>query len=121
MPTSPLLESCHPHLSKKISMLWGSIECRNAMLTLIIDTRDGKRQGFDKPVASEIIQALKAHDEQFPWFDTSDTPDIPFKGLSPIRRQVAFNDFDGLKVVIGFTAKVVAAILIAVFFFKLFK
>ncbi|WP_121241876.1 hypothetical protein [Sulfurisoma sediminicola] len=61
----------YPHITHRIESLWGTKECRNFLLELISDSRDGKRQGLPPDVAKEIILVLQHHDAEFPGFDDS--------------------------------------------------
>jgi len=61
----------YPHITHRIESLWGTKECRNFLLELISDSRDGQRQGLPPNVAKEIILVLQHHDAEFPGFDDS--------------------------------------------------
>ena len=43
------------HLSKELIAVWGKPECRDFLLNLIADTREGTRAGFPRAVVEEIL------------------------------------------------------------------
>jgi hypothetical protein len=55
----------YPHL-RTVADLWGSRECREFLVGLMFDTRDGQRQGFDPATAMTIFALLDEHDARFP-------------------------------------------------------
>lgn len=65
-----------PHIGKALSMFWGSREFLDYTNRLFIDTRDGNRQGFPKPILSAVHKLCELHDKTFPQFVKVD--DIPF-------------------------------------------
>lgn len=65
------LYAAHPHLAR-IGTLWGTRQCRNLLCTLLGETRDGARHGFEPEHASTIIRILMEHDRLFPEFDDSE-------------------------------------------------
>ena len=65
-----LIDNKYPHISSRLKLLWGSKECYNYFGNLLLDTRDGERQGFSNEVASSIYRLSVLHDEQFPKFIT---------------------------------------------------
>ena len=75
-----LLKDRFPRISNRLTEIWGSKECREELIKLITDTRNGTRQGFPPDIAAAIIRILSMHDAEFPqWNDSFDTP-IPFTG-----------------------------------------
>lgn len=44
-----------PHLINKISLMWGSPELNDFIDTLILDSRDGARQGFPTGVGNDLV------------------------------------------------------------------
>lgn len=64
-----------PHVSDKLELFSGSDYFPDYVNTLILDTRDGKRNGFPKDVAKAINTLLKKHNERFP-AKPSKFPDI---------------------------------------------
>lgn len=49
------------HLSRKICAIWGSPELDGFLSKLIMDARDGARQGLPVPVAAEILFLAKTN------------------------------------------------------------
>ncbi|MBV2235970.1 MAG: hypothetical protein KUL75_10575 [Sterolibacterium sp.] len=45
----------YPHLAQSLQSLWPRPECEAFLTKLLEDNRDGKRQGFPQPVASEVV------------------------------------------------------------------
>jgi hypothetical protein len=64
--TSDLFER-FPHFHS-IKAIWGSPECRTFLAGLLMDNRDGSRQGFDRAASTTIFSLLQEHDEKFPHF-----------------------------------------------------
>ena len=60
------LSAAFPHIVKIIDVLWGSKECQQYLLKLILDTRDGSRAGFPYSAFKDIGQLIVIHDELFP-------------------------------------------------------
>jgi hypothetical protein len=56
-----------PHF-RSIKAIWGSPECRKFLAGLLMDNREGTRQGFDRAASTTIFALLKEHDEKFPDF-----------------------------------------------------
>lgn len=107
----------YPHIAVKIRALWGTKECRVLLMSLLNDSREGSRAGFPPNIGTTIISLLKVHDVKFPQFD--DTGDIvmPFAGVR--YRQVIKQQYDW-----GFVAtaaKLIAFVLIAAIFYKVYK
>ncbi|MCX7192898.1 MAG: hypothetical protein NTY60_04645 [Proteobacteria bacterium] len=61
----------HPHIAKKITLLWGYAECRKLLVSLLSDSRDRMRAGFSEQNAKTLFAMLNQHDALFPQFDTS--------------------------------------------------
>lgn len=53
MAATPI--EAYPHLTQKICALWGSWELEDFVQHLILDSRDGGRQGFPMEVAAELL------------------------------------------------------------------
>ncbi len=68
----------YPHIAKRITSLWGSAECRELLMSLINDSRDGGRAGFSPEIARIIFALLDKHDAIYPQFDKSAHIEIPF-------------------------------------------
>ena len=109
----------YPHIANKINDLWGTAECRQLLVSLLADSRDGKRAGFPPSVASEIFKMLKQHDIQFPKFDTTDHIIVPFKSISTIRTAPvqSSNDWAFVK----FAANVIVAVLVLALVYRVVK
>jgi hypothetical protein len=56
-----------PHF-RSMKAIWGSPECREFLAGLLMDNREGTRQGFDRAASTTIFALLKEHDENFPEF-----------------------------------------------------
>ena len=63
-----------PHIGKKLAVFWGQLECCELFINLMLDTRDGKRQGFPKEIAQAIHRLSMLYDEKFPQYVKSDHP-----------------------------------------------
>jgi len=59
-----------PHLAQ-LESIWGSQECRDFIAGLILDSRQGARQGFPADHASTIFRLLLEHDTRFPELEAS--------------------------------------------------
>lgn len=79
------LKQKHPHIMKKVEAMWGTKECRDYLMHLIKDSRDGARAGFDFTVASSILQLLIRHDELFPQYNIIEDPAVRPFTFSPAR------------------------------------
>ncbi len=77
------LFSRYPHLAKKISMTWGTQECREILVSLMSDSRSSVRTGFSHEDAKTIFMLLDRHDALYPQFDKE--PEI----AAPARPAVA--------------------------------
>lgn len=66
------LYDAYPHL-KKIDELWGTRDCRQFIVRLMNDTRDGTRRGFPGDHARTILRLLIEHDRTFPQFEENIT------------------------------------------------
>lgn len=69
----------YPHIGKKITSLWGSADCRQLLMNLINDSRDGGRAGFTPEIAKIIFALLDKHDSMYPEFDSSAHIEVPFR------------------------------------------
>ncbi|MCB1917340.1 MAG: hypothetical protein KDG52_16700 [Rhodocyclaceae bacterium] len=54
-----------PHLVR-IELLWGSVECRQFLSSLLTDDRGEHRTGFPAEHAKTIFSLLMEHDAAFP-------------------------------------------------------
>ncbi|APR05351.1 MULTISPECIES: hypothetical protein [Thauera] len=61
-----------PHLAPRISAMWGTRDGRKYLSSLIMDTRDGQRQGFPPEHAKTIVRLLLEHDIAYPEFEPVD-------------------------------------------------
>ena len=57
----------YPHLQKRISILWGTRDCRMYLQTMLLDDRNGKqpRAGFPFDVMLAIGALIEQHDRQY--------------------------------------------------------
>ncbi|HQR03839.1 MAG: hypothetical protein JSR19_02960 [Proteobacteria bacterium] len=55
MTATPSALEALPHLSKKVCLYWGSPEFEPFINALVLDTRDGKRQGLPMVVGAELL------------------------------------------------------------------
>jgi hypothetical protein len=69
----------YPHIAKKITSLWGTKPCRELLMDLINDSRDGGRSGFTPEIAKIIFALLEKHDSMYPHFDSSVKFEVPFR------------------------------------------
>ncbi len=60
-----LIKESFPHISKKIELLCGDIILHKFFTSLMMDSRDGNRQGFPKHIASAIVRIEKFHETFF--------------------------------------------------------
>ena len=72
------LFSKYPHIAKKITSLWGTSNCRELLISLISDSRDGGRAGFSPEIAKIIFALLDKHDAMYPQFNTAAHIEVPF-------------------------------------------
>ncbi len=58
----------YAHIQKRISILWGSLDCRKYMASMILDDRNSKqpRAGFPFEVMMAIEALIEQHDRQYP-------------------------------------------------------
>ena len=105
----------YPRIAVKIRGLWGTRECRALLMSLLNDSRDGKRAGFPVSVGQTIIALLNAHDEKFPQFDTKNDSLVPFTAVRP--RPVVVQQKQGWGI-LGTFAKFIVLVLIAAVVYK---
>lgn len=55
--TSQTLEN-FPHITKRLTELWGTADCLLYMQNLLADNRGGARSGFPQPVAEELLMLI---------------------------------------------------------------
>lgn len=62
-PDPELLEklSPYPHIKKRIELIWGTVPLDQYLNSLLLDTREGHRQGFPMEVASAIASLAKSN------------------------------------------------------------
>lgn len=108
----------YPHIAGKIRDLWGTKECRVLLMTLLNESRDGKRAGFPISIGKTIFTLLKVHDTKFPQFDDADDIVVPFKLARP-RPVIVDRSYDWG--IVGTAAKIIALVLIAAIFYKVYK
>ena len=63
-----LVNEKFPHIGKKIAVFWGHQECYELFVNLMLDTRDGARQGFPKEIGQALHRLSMLHDEKFPQY-----------------------------------------------------
>ncbi|MEI7843274.1 MAG: hypothetical protein WCI39_09600 [Gallionellaceae bacterium] len=68
----------YPHIFNKITASWGSPNCRELLVSLINDSREGSRAGFSPQHAKTIFALLQRHDRLYSEFDTSNQSFVPF-------------------------------------------
>jgi hypothetical protein len=96
---APLLAESHPRVFKQLQMTWGHEHCREILLGLLSDSRDGVRHGFKQEVAVEIVNLLKTHDKLYPIFEERQSSFVPFSSFQessfeprkPKSREVSMN------------------------------
>ena len=68
-----------PHIAQNLQSLWPRPECEAFLTQLLEDNRDGKRQGFPRPVAEEIVllRSMLRQSMQLD-FPPLDVPEISF-------------------------------------------
>ncbi|MGA7594692.1 MAG: hypothetical protein WCA64_05795 [Gallionella sp.] len=108
----------YPRIAVKIRGLWGTRECRALLMSLMNDSRDGKRAGFPVSVGQTIIALLNAHDEKFPQFDTKNDSLVPFTAMRS--RPVVVKQDQGWGI-IGTFAKFIFLVCIAAVAYKYYK
>ena len=59
-----------PHL-RRIEENWGTLACRQHLMALMNDTRNGERKGFPPEHALTIFRLMMEHDADFPQFEES--------------------------------------------------
>lgn len=72
IPFLGYIASSYPRIHEKIVHTWGTEECRNYLMNLINDSRDGSRQGFSPLIGKEIVLLLLEHDVRFPYLAVED-------------------------------------------------
>lgn len=60
-----LLKEKYPHVAIKFELICGDLLLGEFLKNIMIDTRDGKREGFPKPVAIAISNLRDFHDNFF--------------------------------------------------------
>lgn len=60
------LKEVHPHIAIKVELLWGTEELDVYLSKLLLDTRDGQRQGFQPNVATLLMLLQDLNDLQLP-------------------------------------------------------
>lgn len=108
----------YPRIAVKIKTLWGTKECRDLLMSLLNDSRDGKRAGFPVSIGQTIMALLTDHDAKFPMFDSKDDNIIPFTAVRTRTVVVKPKSDWGF---IGSLAKFLVFVVIASFLYQLFK
>jgi len=108
----------YPRIAVKIKALWGTKECRDLLMSLLNDSRDGKRSGFPVSIGQTLMALLTDHDAKFPRFDNKHDSIIPFTAVRPRTVIVKPKSDWGF---LGSLAKFLAFVLIAAFLYKYFK
>jgi hypothetical protein len=72
--TAPLFAH-FPHL-RSIVEEWGTLACRQHLMALMNDTRNGERKGFPAEQALIIFRLMLEHDADFPQFEESASPAV---------------------------------------------
>ena len=108
----------YPRIAVKIKALWGTKECRDLLMSLLNDSRDGKRSGFPVSVGQTLMALLTDHDAKFPRFDSKYESIIPFTAVRPRTVIVKPKSDWGF---LGSLAKFLVFVLIAAFLYKYFK
>jgi hypothetical protein len=112
------LFALYPRIAVRIRTLWGTKECRELLMSLLNDSRDGTRAGFPVSIGHILISLLNDHDAMFPQFDTKNDSFIPFTAVRP-RPVVVQQKHDWG--IVGTAAKLIALIFIALILNKVFK
>ena len=113
------LFSRYPHLAKKITLAWGSPECRELLVSLMSDSRESSRTGFSHDDAKTIFLLLNRHDALYPQFDKA--PEVVASVGSVIARKAVVKRAESnrgglLRYIYPFVALILFAIL-----FKAYK
>lgn len=77
------LQNAFPHISTKIELICGDLMLSDYFFNLMFDTRDGKRQGFPKPIVAAISKLHDFH-ESFFFEELSNQKLAKNKGQKPI-------------------------------------
>jgi hypothetical protein len=56
----------HPRIGNALTLFWGEKEFIPYIENLLNDTRDGTRQGFNKPVSEALIKLQDFYDSIYP-------------------------------------------------------
>ncbi|MGA8862808.1 MAG: hypothetical protein WBM09_07600 [Gallionella sp.] len=108
----------YPRIAVKIKALWGTKECRDLLMSLLNDSRDGKRAGFPVSVGQTIMALLNDHDAKFPRFDDKNEWIAPFTAVRAKPVVVKPKSDWGF---IGSFVKFLAFVVIAAVLYKYFK
>lgn len=69
------LFAAFPHL-RSIEENWGTLPCRQQLMTLMNDTRNGQRKGFPPEHALTLFRLMLEHDTAFPQYEESSNPAV---------------------------------------------
>lgn len=69
-----LISQDYGRIAKMIELLWGSDLFTEYIDNILNDTRDGKRQGFPKPIFNALIGLKLSHSRLFPQFNKPHDP-----------------------------------------------
>ena len=114
------LSQLTPRIGFKVNSLWGTKECRVYLVTLLSDSRNGARQGFDLNTAKLIYGLLADHDESYPQYDDSDHVILPFGGAHRAIKAPVTRD-NGFSVILGWAKWTIIIGLVAGFAKALYK
>lgn len=64
-----------PHL-RSIEETWGTLPCRRQLMSLMNDTRNGKRKGFPADHALTLFRLMMEHDADFPQYEEASNPAV---------------------------------------------
>lgn len=56
-----------PHISKNLEALWGTVEFEQYICHIMLDTREGTREGFPIMVGRALLILLNQHGAEFPY------------------------------------------------------
>lgn len=62
-----VIKKHHPRIAATIELFWGCKETPEYFEMLILDTRDGTRQGFHPDIISALFKLDNIHMKQFPY------------------------------------------------------
>lgn len=69
-----LIEDKYPHISLNIRIFWGSEEFVEYIDSIIINTRNEPREGFDSTIFEAIILLSNIHSEEYDFKSNRENP-----------------------------------------------